>query len=171
MTAAARVTPDCRSHKEQSPAPVPRPCRRDTCGGKQGRHRTEDPCPSRAPAERTRARQGPRRPAELFAELNKIIPDDPALTGNWKTRPTRDDCRRRSGKRVREQARVGLPPRSTRGASPPPAAPAAISHASPAIGRRREATPQEDHGTLLEAANSYYQQESTTRPLHTSGGC
>ena len=98
--------------------------------------------------------------AELFAELNKIIPDDPALT----ELKTRLQTLQEERARVREQARA-VPPSSIppRGASPPPAAPQQ-SHASPGDRAEREAR-RKKITDMLEAANSYYQQEKYDKAL------
>ena len=92
--------------------------------------------------------------AELFAELSKIIPDDPSLV-EFKTRlQTLQEEKARS----REQTRAISP------SIIPPPSPSSKSHASPGQKAEREAR-RKKIADMLEAANSYYQQEKYDKAL------
>ena len=94
--------------------------------------------------------------AELFAELSKIIPDDPSLA-EFKTRlQTLQEEKAKSREQTRAIPPSAIPP------VPPAAAPK--SHLSPDEKADREAR-RKKTADMLEAANSYYQQEKYDKAL------
>ncbi|HEX7574568.1 MAG TPA: tetratricopeptide repeat protein, partial [Bacteroidota bacterium] len=145
--------------KSKSPAPFPVPAA-ETPGAGNKAATEQKILVIRERLQSALERGKSEKAAELFAELSKIIPDDSALA-ELKTRLL--TLQEEKGK-AREQTRAipssAIPPRQ---ASPPSAA-APKSHSSPDDMAEREAR-RKKIADMLEAANSYYQQEKYDKAL------
>ena len=145
--------------KSKSPAPFPVPAAETPAAGNKAA--TEQKIlVIRERLQSALERGKSEKAAELFAELSKIIPDDPALA-EFKTRlQTLQEEKAKSREQTRAIPPTAIPPRQTG----LPSAAASKSHTSPADKAERE-TRRRKIVDMLEAANSYYQQEKYDKAL------
>ncbi|HMK38592.1 MAG TPA: hypothetical protein VK569_04570, partial [Bacteroidota bacterium] len=149
--------------KSKSPAPFPVPAAEAPAAGNKAA--TEQKIlVIRERLQSALERGKSEKAAELFAELSKIIPDDPSMA-EFRTRL---QALQEEKARSREQARTVVMPA-------PPARQAARTPAAPPVPAPRSRTAEEDKAEkesrrrkiadMLEAANNYYQQEKYDKAL------